>query len=287
MNIKRIELYDLMYWDPSGTPQWKPLYGFNGTANFSLGPGSQHSVVLYEQTGFGWNPESPYAATIMWDYLTVNDGSGITEDWTIFGAAAPLIATATVSIRIKYRLRVTDMADPANVITPAVDYFQIIKAAYPTDHISYSTGGTTGPWSPVVTVYLPGMSTAMLANPAALFTWLNSVNNWQVVWTRPDLTTRTVKPVSVSITNEVSAIAQYAGARVKCILTLPQLAIGQSGSHILQVSLLPNDQQESGYFDFDDTHTWTATITALTPTIEAPLYMSFDSGVFMEILFTQ
>jgi hypothetical protein len=288
MNIKLIELTELSYWDNAATPKvWKPLQVSDGTLNYSVGPGSQMGIVLYNAgLGNGLIPTADFSQNIAWDYLQVNDGSGITGDWTIFGASAPLIATTVPSLKIRYRLKVTDMADPANVFQPTTMYYQIIKAGYPTDHITYSSGGTTGPWAPIITVYLPGISNTMVAGASALHSWLTQLANWQIEWMRPDFSSRVLQPLSISVTVADNATANYGGARVSVIMTLPSLAVGQSGAHTLAVSLLPNDQDISGgFFKFADGHTWTATITPLTPSIKDPLYISFDVNTFMSIDF--
>ena len=285
MNIKRIELIDLAYWDNVATPKiWKPLQATNGVSTYSLGPGSNFGIVLMDNTGSGIAP-TPYEANLMWDFLIINDGSGVTDAWDIFGAA-PLIPLTTKSIKIRYRLKVTDAAEPANIYAPLGYYYQIIKASYPADHITFGSGRTTGPWAPNITVYLPGISNTMVAGSAALHSWLTAMEHWQITWTRPDGSTKVMQPVSLSLTVADNSTAEYGGARAAISMLLPTLAIGQSGSHTLAVSLLPNDQDVSGgFFQFADGHTWTATITPLTPIIEDPLYISFDTNTYMSISF--
>jgi hypothetical protein len=290
VNIKLIELYDIQYWNTT-TNNWKSLYVCDDSEiATSVGPGSQKSIVLYDAgAGSGYNPTNPFTHTMDWRWLTVNDGSGITEGWTAFDPNAvgdPMIKADAVSVKLRYKLRVTDMSDPANIYEPPQIYYQIIMAAHPADHISFGSGGTTGPWAPEITVGLPGISNAMVANSAALFGWLTTPANWLIVWTRPDGTTRTLGPVTnPTLTTAVSATTEYQGAVANILLRLPTLQIGQSGSHKLTVSLLPNAQQSGGFHEFDDDHTWTATITALTPSIGDPLYLSFDNNTFMTIEF--
>lgn len=292
MNIKRIELYDIQYWNHSNN-SWKPLYVCDDNETpLSVGPGANTSIVLYDAgAGSGYDPTNPFTHTMDWNWLSVNDGSGLTEGWFAFDPAsvgAPMIPAKTVSVKIRYKLRVIDMGDPENTYQPSEYYYQIIKASHPADNIAFGSGGTTGPWKPVITVGLPGISNVMVPNAAALFGWLSTPANWIVTWERPDGTTRILGPISnPTITTSASSTTEYQGALVNITMEIPTLQIAQSGTHKLTVSLLPNSQQSGGFHAFADTHSWTATITALTPSIGDPLYLSFDTNTFMTIEFAQ
>lgn len=291
--IKQIRLKDLQYWD-TVTSTWKDLYAVDTAVQTerSLGVGSQYSVAVYDAgTGAGHDPDQPFSQGINWDYFSVDDGLGISEEWTLFYTGLPLEGTKLLSstiksLKIRYKISVTDDSDPANTWSPVTLYYQIISGAYPADHISYAGTITTGPFAPTIYVKLPGISNNMVANSANLFSWAAEVNNWKVTWKRPNGTERDFTPTNAQVVNTVpSNDPAFAGAFVYMKLTLPSIQVGQSGVHILTTSFLPNDQQSSGFLDFDDTHTWTAVITAYSPSMEDPLLMSFDKTVFMTINF--
>jgi hypothetical protein len=291
--IKQIRLKHLQYWD-TVTSTWNDLYAVDtavGTER-SLGVGSQYSVAVYDAgTGAGLDPAQPFNHGMLWDYFSVDDGMGTSDDWTIFYTSTPpegtkLLDSTIKSLKIRYRISVTDDSEPANIWSPIDLYYQIISGAYPADHISYSGVITTGPFAPTIYVKLPGISNTMVANSATLFSWAADVNNWKVTWKRPDGTERLFTPSNAQVVGTyASSDANFSGAYVYMKLTLPSIMVGQSGVHTLTTSFLPNDQQTSGFLDFADTHTWTAVITAYSPSMEDPLLMSFDKVVFMTINF--
>jgi hypothetical protein len=292
--IKQIRLRDLQYWD-TVTSTWKDLYAVDTAVETerSLGVGSQYSVAVYDAgAGAGLDPDQPYSYGINWDYFSVDDGLGTSDEWTLFYTGTPpegtkLLVSTIKSLKIRYKISVTDDSDPANTWDPGTQYYQIISGAYPADHISYSGVITTGPFAPSINVKLPGISNTMVTNSATLFSWAADVNNWKVTWKRPDGTERLFTPSNAQVIGTyASSDANYAGAYVYIRLTLPTIMVGQSGAHILSTSFLPNDQQTSGFLDFADTHTWTAVITAYSPSMEDPLLMSFDKTVFMTINFS-
>lgn len=292
-NIKQIRLKDLQYWD-TVTSTWNDLYAVDTAVQTerSLGVGSQYSVAVYDAgAGPGLDPAQPFNYGMLWDYFSVDDGSGTSDEWTIFAPdpiaeGSKLLASTIKSLKIRYRISVTDDSDPANTWSPVTLYYQIVSGAYPADHISYSGVITTGPFAPSISVRLPGISNTMVANSATLFSWAADVNNWKVTWKRPDGTERLFTPSNAQVLGTfASSDDNFSGAYVFVKLTLPFIMVGQSGAHILTTSFLPNDQQISGFLDFADTHTWTAVITAYSPSMEDPLLMSFDKAVFMTINF--
>lgn len=290
--INVIELHSLQYWS-TATNTWVDLYAQNGSGDVvSLGPSSTHTVSLFNKgIGQGLNPANPFSYSITWDYFEVNDGSGVTEEWTLFYTGTPpagtnLLPSTIKSLRIRYKLRVVDDSDPVNVWEPTQWYYQIIQGAYPTDHITYSNTITTGPFAPTVIVKLPGISNTMVTNSTTLFSWMTVLNNWTLRWRRPDGSEREYAPSSISILGTyASTDPNFNGAYVSLRLVFPTLMVGQSGTHTLTVSFLPNDQQVAGFVDFADVHTWTAVIQAYTPSMSDPLLMSFDQHVFMTITF--
>ena len=291
--IKKIRLTDLMFYN-TVTHIWENLYAVDTAVatERDLGPGSQYKPVLYDAgAGTGLDPAAPYNYGLNWDYFAIDDGTGISEEWTLFYTGIPhegthLLASTIKSLRVRYKIEVEDDSDPANTFAPNQYYYQIIGGAYPADHILYMGTITTGPFAPTAYVKLPGISNTMVPNAALLFSWLTDVNNWKMVWKRPDLSEREFTPSSAIISGVYdSTDVNYNGAYVNVKLTFPTLMVGQSGSHTLTISMLPNDQQTSGFTAFADVNTWTAVITAYSPTMEAPLLMSFDKTLFMTINF--
>jgi hypothetical protein len=291
--IKQIRLRDLQYWDTI-TNTWKDLYAVDTAVQTerSLGVDSQYSVAVYDAgAGPGLDPDQPFNYGINWDYFDVDDGMGTSEEWTLFYTGLPLegthlLADTIKSLKIRYKISATDDSEPANTWDPGTQYYQIISGAYPADHIYYTGTITTGPFAPTIDVKLPGISNTMVTNSATLFSWAAEVNNWKVTWKRPNGTERLFTPSDVQVLGTYnSAEANFSGAYVRIKLTLPTIQVGQSGTHTLTTSFLPNDQLSSGFLDFDDTYTWTAVITAYSPSMEDPLLMSFDKTVFMTINF--
>lgn len=291
--IKQIRLKDLQYWD-TVTSTWKDLYAVDTAVETerSLGVGSEYSVAVYDAgAGAGLDPAEPFNCGINWDYFSVDEGLGTSEEWTLFYTGTPpegtkLLDSTIKSLKIRYQISVTDDSEPANTWSPGTQYYQIISGAYPADHISYAATSTTGPFAPTIFVRLPGISNNMVGNSATLFSWAADVNNWKVTWKRPDDTEKSFTPSTAQVFGTFpSSDANFNGAFVYMKLTLPSIQVGQSGEHILTTSFLPNDQQYSGFHDFADTHTWIAVITAYSPSMEDPLLMSFDKSVFMTINF--
>lgn len=296
MKIKRINLIDLMYWD-TVTRAWRPLYAKDpatGTEQ-SLGPSADHCVSLYMATsgGDGLAPDAPYNYGINWRRFDVLDQFAVSEDWTIFDSEEPtpdtrLLPFKAKSVRIRYKLSMTDDADPANTYTPSQYYYQIVNGAYPTDHITYTGTITTGPFAPTVYVKLPGISNNMVPYASSLFSWLTNARNWSMEWKHPDDSIREYIPSTVSIQGIYeSDDPNFDGAYINMKLVFPTLMVGQSGTHTLTISVLPNDQETGGFHVFADKHTWTAVITAYEPSMADPLLMSFDDTLFMSIWFNQ
>ena len=295
MKIKMLHLIDLMYWNTTER-KWQDLYAknANGGSEVSLGPGSNHRPSLYDAgAGAGLAPDAPYNIGMNWTRFSVRDNSAVSTGWTIFDSEEPtpdtkLIPHKTKSVRIRYKLWMSDDSDPANTYSPNQYYYQIVNGAYQTDHITYTGTITTGPFAPNIYVKLPGFSNEMVPFASELFSWLVDKNNWSMEWKRPDDTIRTFTPNNVDITEiQNTGDPAYSGAYIKLRLRFPTLMIGQSGTHTLTMSFLPNDQETVGYHVFADTHTWTAVITAYEPSMADPLLMSFDDTLFLTIKFNQ
>lgn len=289
MNIKLIELFGLQVWNNS-SGKWEDLTAKNSESMLaSLGPKKGHSIVLYNAgVGTGLDPVRTFKQAMDWKAFAVNDGTAITDGWSIFGDEAGLLISDAVSIRIRYYLRVTDM----NTGTPGVFssnemYYQIIKVSHPVDHIQFSSGGEAGPWAPMVTVSLPGISNKMVSDSDTLFSWLSNSANWQAHLKLPNGEIRKYSVTNPTVKTGDSAEPEYEGAVATVDFRLPMLQVAQSGSYTLTISLLPNAQGSGGYHVFDDVYAWTATITAMSPSMSDPLYLSFGTNTFMVIDFAQ
>lgn len=292
-NIIAIELYDLQWYctDSGGAPAvgWNDLWAYDPQTGVeqSLGVNSTYCISLYsDPIGFAIGNRE---LSVNWEYLFVNDGSGVTEGWTLFYTNTPpagathLKSDMTKSLKIRYKLRAID-ATPTPY-EPNQWWYQIVNAAVAPDHIAYAGTSQTGSWTPIITVTLPGLTNAMVDNSVSLFSWLADEANWELEWTRPDLTTRTSRPTAavVTATTIQATGTPYDGAAVTTKLTFPLLTVGQSGEHTLKLSLLPNDQFNNGWHEFTDGHSWVATITANMPSQTDALLLSFDTGVSMTI----
>lgn len=295
MKIKKIRFTDLMYWE-TATRTWKDLYALDpATSNeVILGPGATHQISFYDAGSLqGLDPTQNFLNAIRWDRFQVADTVGVvTDGWTIFKEEgvpeSKLIPDKVKSLRIRYKLAAHDDSDPVNVYAPNQYYYMIVSGAYPADHITYTGAITTGAFAPTVYIKLPGVNNSMVPDSANLFTWLTDVRNWCLEWRRPDGSLRSFAPNSATITGTYGSIDEnFNGAYVELKLPFPTLMIGQSGTHVLTMSFLPNDQQSSGFHVFADTHTWTAVLTAYEPSMRDPLLLSFDKGLFMSIEFNQ
>jgi hypothetical protein len=294
-NIRSIEMYDVMYYDTTAPARWKNLWAYEQLGTFiehDLGPGSNYSISLYsDPTGF--DPGQGREVGMAWDWLHINDGSGVTEGWTIFGDPTypgepeHLLTVDQASVKIRYKLRAVD-ATP-QPYEPNEYWYQIVNATHAVDHITYAGTSTTGTWAPIVTLKLPGVNNAMVGtNSVGLFSWLGIEENWELLWTLPDNSTRTFRPNTAVVngtTNELAG-APYDGAGVEIKLSFPVIPVGMSGTHTLKLSLLPNDQTSNGFYQFDDDHSWVATITVNNPYMGDKLMLSFDTGVTMNISFS-
>lgn len=292
-NIRSIEMYDVMYYDTTAPARWKNLWAYdqNNFLEQDLGPSGTYSISLYSSpTGF--DPAQGREVGMAWDWLEINDGSGVTEGWTIFGdptypgEPTHLLTTGQASVKIRYRLRAVD-ATPVTY-EPNEYWYQIVNATHAVDHITYAGTSTTGTWAPTITLKLPGVNNSMAGNDSAgLFSWLGIQENWKLTWTPPDNRTRIFTPntaVVLGTTNEPAG-TPYDGAGVTMALSFPIIPVGTSGTHKLTLSLLPNDQTSNGFYEFDDDYTWVATITVNNPYMGDKLMLSFDTGVTMNISF--
>lgn len=295
-NIIAIELYDIQWYRTvAGGGEavgWRDLWAYDQEQTgleHSLGVNSTHCISLYsDSTGF---TPGNLDVSVNWEYAAVNDGSGVTEGWTLFYNTGPFPGTAhlkpdtTKSLKIRYKLRAIDAT--STVYKPNQWWYQIVNAEVAADHITYAGTSQTGSWAPIITVTLPGLTNTMVTDSVSLFSWLGDVTNWQLVWTMPDSTTRTFRPTAATATATTSQLpgTPYDGAAVTTKLTFPQLAVGQSGTHTLTLSLLPNDQFTNGWHEFTDGHSWVANITANMPSQTDALLLSFDTGVSLTINF--
>lgn len=292
MNIKLVELYGLQSWN-NVLRKWEDLNASNESAVVtSLGPKTENSIVLYDAgSGPGLNPVNPLKQSLDWKRFDVNDGGAITGGWNIFespGVTVGVISQDAVSVKIRYSLRVTDMNTPAGVYVSQEMYYQVINASHPKDHIAFSSGSTTGPWAPTVSVTLPGISNAMVKDSEALFSWLASPLHWQAELKMPSGDTRRYSPTAnPTIKTADSDEPTLDGAMAIVEFRLPMLQVSQSGQYTLTVSLLPNAQGSGGFHKFADAYTWTSTITAMSPSMSDPLYLSFETNTFMVIEFAQ
>jgi hypothetical protein len=292
-NITKIHLTDLEYYD-TATSAWVDLCAVDEyvSTERSLGPrGLGYRIILFNNPSTPHHPPRPFSRQITWNDFEVEDPQGaVSDSWTIFAnpvaEGSKLILDTTPSVKIRYKLHVEDDSDPMNAYSPDTLYYQIISAQYPADHITYTGVSSSQPFIPTVNCRLPGISNTMVAGSVGLFSWFTRQDVWQLKWIRPDLSERTYGPTSVSLTTWPAATGPYGGAMLVASLVFPQIQLQTSGTHVLELSLIPNDIQSGGEFWFADNHTWTATLTAYTPGMDDPLVMSFDKIVFMEINFT-
>jgi hypothetical protein len=142
--IKKIRLTDLMFYN-TVTHRWENLYAVDtavGTER-DLGPGSQYKPVLYDAGSRpGLDPDAPYNCGLNWEYFDIDDGTGVSEEWTLFYTGTPpegthLLADTIKSLRVRYKNEVEVDSDPANTFAPKQYYYQIINGAYPPDHFLY------------------------------------------------------------------------------------------------------------------------------------------------------
>lgn len=294
-NIRSIEMYDVMYYKTTAPAGWTNLWAYDQNYTNSeqnLGPGGTHSISLYSSpTGFA--PAEGRAVGMLWDWLDINDGSGVTEGWTIFddpsypAGITHLLTAAQASVKIRYKLRAVDATPVA--YEPNEYWYQIVNATHADDHITYAGGSTTGTWAPIVTLKLPGVNNTMVGpNSVGLFSWLGKEENWELLWTLPDNSTHTFRPNTAVVNGTTNELAgtPYDGAGVEIKLSFPVIPVGTSGPHTLKLFLLPNDQMTGGFHEFDDDYRWTAVITVNNPYMDDPLMLSFDTGVTMNISFS-
>lgn len=295
-NITKILLTDLEYYN-TATSAWTGLWAVDEYVQTEryLGPrGSGYRIILFKNTDTPHDPANPFTRQITWHDFEVEDPQGaVSDSWSIFanpvGEGSKLILDTTPSVKIRYRICVEDDSDPMNTYWPDTLYYQIISAQYPADHITYTGVSSSQPFIPTVLCKLPGISNTMVTGSAGLFSWFTRQDVWQLKWIRPDLSERTYGPTSVNLTTQPSNLLlfpEYGGATLYASLIFPQIQLQTSGTHVLELSLIPNDIQSGGEFWFTDKHTWVATLTAYTPGMDNPLVMSFDDLVFMEINFT-
>lgn len=293
-NIIAIELYDIQWYRTvAGGGEavgWRDLWAYDQEQTGleqNLGVGSTHCISLYSNpTGFAPGNKE---VGVDWQYATVNDGYGVTDGWTLFYTNTPpagathLKSDMTKSLKLRYKLRAIDAT--LAVYQPNQWWYQIVNAAVAADNITYAGTSQTGSWTPTITVALPGLTNTMVTDSVSLFSWLGDETNWQLVWTMPDSTTRTFRPTAATVTATTNqgTGTPYDGAAVTTKLTFPLLPVGQSGTHTLKLSLLPNDQFTNGWYDFTDGHSWVANITVNMPSQTDALLMSFDTGVSLTI----
>lgn len=285
-NIKRLELIDLMFWDAENS-EWKELHASADTIAYGFGPGSGYSVVIYESPlQAGIPPTASLNVNLRWSSFTGRKGTTSSTGWFILSdTVTGLLPTTTVSLKIRYKIRMTDVSETPVVTVPDVYYYQIILADVPADHISVTGTAAEGPCTPVATIELPGISNSMVANANSLYGWLSRVENWQISWTKPSGAIRNYLPTHVSVDNSESVVAEFAGAVAKVRLQCPSFNIAESGTHTLEFSLLPNAQETGGFHLFADDVTWVATIVVGTPYQDEVLLYSFGKDAFMTISF--
>lgn len=294
VKITKIFLTDLQYWAGN---KWASLQCIDPAINslVDLGPNSNNKIQIFPyHTGSGpiimhedHDPDTTYQHAIDWSSLQVYQEETQSHGFTIFGEDNGLIGNDVTSIKIRYKLECWDNAIPPNIISPNSLYYQIVRAGYPSDHITYLGMVPSGMFTPQVRIYLPGISNDMVANSSSLFTWMARNENWKLKWSRPGGINRTLVPSSVSIENTQpdTANPEYGGATVRLNLLFAAINVAHPGQHRLELQFLPNDQQSGGFHLFADDETWTAIITAYTPSMEEPLLMSFDKTLFLEISF--
>lgn len=286
--VKKLELVNLYYLD-SATGQWRGLYAATGEGPaVSFADGTNNSILIYDNaSGFYLEGLPPITAGHKWTNFFAVIGAETSDLWTIFSdTITGLLPEDSVSVKIRYQLRLTDNSQTPVVITPPTLYYQIVNAAYPADHISVTGTASTGPCYPVATIDLPGISNSMVANAAELFGWITNPLNWQVSHTAPSGRTRVIGVSNITLNLSDSSIEEFEGAQARLTLYINSMNIVLNGTHTLTFSLLPNSQDTNGFHVFADTHTWTANVTILTPSLTERLYYAFDSTVFMEFNFT-
>jgi hypothetical protein len=295
-NIIAIELYNLQWYRTVAFGDeavgWRDLWAYDQEqtgVEYNLGVGSTHCISLYSDP-VGFAPGNRDVG-VDWAHATVNDGSGVSDGWTLFYNTGPypgsthLKPDTTKSLKIRYKLRAIDAT--STVYQPNQWWYQIVNAEVAADHITYAGTNVTGSWAPTIIVTLPGLTNTMVTDSVSLFSWLGEEENWELCWTMPDSTTRFFRPTAAVVTGTTFQTigGPYDGAAVITSLTFPLLAVGQNGTHTLKLSLLPNDQFTNGWHSFTDDYTWTANITVNMPSQTDALLLSFDTGVSLTINF--